>query len=627
MSTLPVLIFSIFIQKVYIFLVYPKEKSPLANTELLRYTDPMIRAPFFSSLFSRLMFFFLVVMLIPVSLLGFSYLATGRRTVENNLVEQSQTNTERAAVRLSQLIEGYRHKAYTISTNEEIVRLLEVDSPESAQPDISRIYEQLFGIMRGDTYLATASVVSTSGRTRLSTHLFPRLYDLRYQGNDTNPFFDLARAGVETASLITLRNRYVTENNTVVFMNILRKVRDTAGSVLGYVAVDILQETLSTLPAGLGFSDLILIDTENFAAYSVIHLDKQGDFSHFPELDGITFPLVLGSEAKGHNIISLVPIANTQIYLAGITDTTLIQQNIDGYLTVIILVLALGILLAGILAYFFSRSIARPIDTLAHTMHKVESGDLAARVAESDVFEIKELQRSFNTMVRQMTTLMDLTREEEAKLQEAERKALEAQLNPHFLYNTLNTVKAIAKLHKEEDILLITTKLGKLLRNAIDNRDAETSLQESFALVESYLTIQRIRFGSKLNIKIELDPAIAEVRTPKLIIQPLVENALMHGLEPKVGNWRLSVKAFRRQDQIIITVADNGVGFSRDTYPETLFEPGSHDHVGLYNIHRRLKLRYGADAGLVIDSAEDEGTIITVRIPAQEDGHAGKEVG
>ena len=585
----------------------------------------MSRSPIFTSLFSRLMFFFLVVMLIPVSVLGFSYLTTGRHAIINNLSGQSETNLERAALRLTQLIEGYRHKAYTISTNEDIIAVLENDEPQSMQQGMTRIYEQLFSIMKGDTYLATASIVSATGRVRLSTHLFPDQYDLRYQGNDTNPFFDLSRAGVDTASTITMRNRYVTQNNVFVFLNILRKVRNNSGDVLGYVAVDIFQDSISALPRGLGFSDLLLIDTENYAAYSLIHMDMHGDFSHFPELGSITFPLEAGSFVSESNIVSLIPIANTQLFLAGVTDTTMYQRNIDGYVAMILLVLAMGTILAGVLAYFFSRSIARPIDSLARSMHKVETGNLETRVAESDIWEISQLERSFNTMVKQITTLMDLTREEEAKLQEAERKALEAQLNPHFLYNTLNTVKAIAKLHHEEDILLITTKLGKLLRNAIDNRDAETSLQESFALVDSYLTIQKIRFGAKLNTVVELEDSIATTKTPKLIIQPLVENALIHGLEPKIGNWRLTIKAYRDLSDIVISVADNGIGFPDHLQYDTLFEPESHNHVGLYNIHRRLKLRYGDGAGLVIDSAKDEGTIVTIRIPLEDVSSSTKE--
>lgn len=576
----------------------------------LSYTTSMARTLLHKSLFSRLMIFFLVVMLIPVSLLGFSYLVRRKNTVANTLTEQSDTNIRWAASRLQQVIEEYRHKAYIISTNPDIIQLIASGSPQLGS---TSIYEQLFSIMHGDTYLATASAVSTLGKVRLSTHLFPEQYDLRYQGNDTNPFFDLSRASNDTVSIITMRNRYVTKNNAFVFLNIFRRIRDETGTVVGYVAVDIHQDAISSIPSGLGFSDLLLIDTDNYVAYSMLHIDKHGDFSQFAELSTITFPLAPGNTQLDNTIISLAPIPNTQLYLAGITDTAILQRSIDDYVIIVALVLALGTLLAGILAYFFSRSIVQPIEALGTSMHKVESGDLGTRVAESNIAEIRQLERSFNTMVQQITTLIDLTREEEAKLREAERKALEAQMNPHFLYNTLNTVKAIAKLHKEEEILTITTKLGKLLRNAIDNRETETTLRESFSLVDSYLTIQRIRFGEKLHVITELEEAIAEVKTPKLIIQPLVENALIHGLEPKIGVWRLSVRAQQIQSNIIITVADNGVGFSPN--PQTIFEPSSENHIGLYNIHRRLQLHYGDTAGITIDSAVNEGTTVILRIP------------
>jgi len=237
-------------------------------------------------------------------------------------------------------------------------------------------------------------------------------------------------------------------------------------------------------------------------------------------------------------------------------------------------------------------------------------------VTESRIAEIGQLDRTFNAMLGQITELLQLTREEEAKLHEAERKALESQMNPHFLYNTLNTVKAIAKLHDEQDILTITTKLGKLLRSSIDNREAEITLQDSLALTDSYLTIQKIRFGEKLQVTTHLDASLAKERTPKLIIQPLVENAIIHGLEPKLGNWSLSIEARLVAEMVVIKIADNGIGIPSGTLPQDLDELASSEHVGIYNIHRRLKLRYGDKASLVIQSIGGEGTMVILRFPA-----------
>jgi len=588
------------------------------------YTDVMEHSGPGTSLFSRLMIFFMIVMLVPVLLLAFAYFVTGSKSIENNLSERGLNDIRISASRMVALIEVYRHKAYSISVDDSITSLVQQDEEmaESAGK-LNSVYERMFSIMRGDTYLATASVVSTSGKVRLSTHLFPQQYDLRYQGNDTNPFFDLSRASGEAASLITLDNRYATRNNSFVFLNIFRRIRNNDQKVLGYVAVDIYQDTISDLTSNSGFSDIILIDKDTFIASSLVHMDKHGDFSRFPELAAITFPLNEGSFKKGDTIVSLTPIPNTQLFLAGVTDLAIYRRSIEDYVYVVGVVLALGALLAGILAFFFSRSISLPIDSLAVAMHKVEAGELETRSEESLITEIGQLQRSFNMMVQQITTLMELTREEEAKLQEAERKALEAQLNPHFLYNTLNTVKAIARMHDEKEIYAITTRLGKLLRNAIDHHEAESTLKESFELVESYLTIQRIRFGEKLHTVVELEESIRDVRVPKLIIQPLVENAIIHGLEPKVGNWRLTVKARVTGGHIVILVKDNGVGFPEDTGREDPSIADSQVHVGIYNIRRRLQLRYNGEAGLTIDSAPEEGTIISIKIPYRNKGALG----
>ena len=570
----------------------------------------------FTSLFSRLILYFIIVMLIPITLLSFYYLSTGSRTLMRNLMEQGEMNILQAANRFITVMESYRHKAYTISINPRIIEELQADSPESSSRKSSDIYEELFRLMRGDTYLASASVVSNSGKVRYSTHLFPERYDLRYQGNDKNPFFDLSRAGSGTASIITTGNRYATENNSFVMMNILRRVRDEDSQVIGYVVVDVFQEAVSHLSDTSSFSDIILIDSENFLASSLLHTDRFGDFSRFPELAAVTPPFQDISYVKDGKIVSLASIPNTSLILAGVTDSTSYRQSLEHFSLIIIMVALVGVILAGFFAYFFSRSIARPVNLLASSMQQVENGNLHAQVTESRITEIGQLDRTFNGMLGQITALLQLTREEEAKLHEAERKALESQMNPHFLYNTLNTVKAIAKLHGEQDILTITTKLGKLLRSSIDNREAEITLQDSLALTDSYLTIQKIRFGEKLQVNTHLDAALTEERTPKLIIQPLVENAIIHGLEPKLGNWLLSIEVRLVQHMVVISITDNGIGIPQGTLPDDLEKLAGSEHVGIYNIHRRLKLRYGDRASLVIHSVAGEGTTVILSFPA-----------
>ena len=158
-------------------------------------------------------------------------------------------------------------------------------------------------------------------------------------------------------------------------------------------------------------------------------------------------------------------------------------------------------------------------------------------------------------------------------------------------------------------------KLGKLLRSTIDSHESEATLAHSIALIDSYLTIQKLRYGEKLVTSIHLDPACAHIKTPKLIIQPLVENAIIHGLEPKVGNWFLAVRVEAVGRHIQITVEDNGVGFDRATLPQDLNDLAHSTHVGLYNVYRRLSLAYQNELEFSIDSTVGKGTIIRISLP------------
>ena len=559
----------------------------------------------FSSLFARLLVYFLIVMLIPFIILVFSYITIGSNVLRNTLTTQSENTIVLASARMQSLIDEYRHKTYLISTDGEVKEVITEKKDASGA-----LYEELFSIMSGDTYLATASAISKDGRVRISTHLFPTQYDVRYFSNDTTPFFEVDRLSEKNASIITTQYRYLTQTNSLVVLNILRAIRDEKNEISGYVALDVHQEAFEEVTKGLGFSDLLLIDSENYRVSSLFYAEKNGDFSLFPSLEHVSFPLSSTSYANKGSIVSIQNIKNTNLYIAGITETSWYEQALNQFGLIILFIIIVGTVIAFLVALYISRSIGGPIDRLAKRMKNVEKGDLAPLPPESSIEEFHQLESSFNEMVEQISTLLELTREEEAKVQEAERKALEAQINPHFLYNTLNVITSLAKMNKQDKIQQISVKLGKLLRNAIDNRDADVTLKESFSLVESYLTIQHIRYGNKLKATCYLDESIEDVKTPKLIIQPLIENAIIHGLEMKMGEWILEVEAKRVEETIVIRVKDNGIGFDTSSIDSLTTESSS--HIGLYNIKRRLFLRYKERATFNISSYAEKGTEVTI---------------
>ncbi|NCB01774.1 MAG: HAMP domain-containing protein, partial [Spirochaetia bacterium] len=365
----------------------------------------------FTSLFSRLLFNLMVVMLIPLFILIVTYLTLGSNALSNTLTQQGKNNIEIASQRMQSLIDEYRHKTYLISTDEEIEQVITKKKEQSGI-----LFEKLFTIMSGDTYLATASAISKDGKVRLSTHLFPDQYDVRYFSNDTTPFFDVNRLRERNASIITTKYRYLTQTNSLVLLNILRAIRDEANEITGYVALDVHQEAFEEVTKGLGFSDLLIIDSDTYRVSSLIYVEKNGDFSLFPPLAPLSFPLISDSYASKGTIVSVKLIKNTNLYIAGITETSTYEQTLNQFGLIILLIIAMGTSIAFFIALYISRSIGTPVDRLVMRMKKVEKGDLSSYPPLSSIEEFHLLETSFNEMVEQISTLLVLTREEEAKV-------------------------------------------------------------------------------------------------------------------------------------------------------------------------------------------------------------------
>ena len=570
------------------------------------------------TLFVRLLTYFLIVLLLPLLIFSGYYVFRGDKSQSRYLSEQSLGAIRRDALAVGNVLEEYRHKAYLLSTDELIVEVMRHDSPEFLNQVIHEVYPLLFSVMKGDTYLASANLVSNTGRIRLSTHVFPKLFDLRYH-TSTSELNNVIAQNLnlsQTASLITTRGHRTSENGRQVVASILRRIYDSEGTNLGYLVIDLFGEALSTgINIERFFSDLYLIDQKEFHATSLIHTDMHGSFDKFPPLLSLKGDYTPRAEQIGSTVIAVAPVANTNLYLAGTLSTVFLSRNISRWYLIFTGMLIIGVALAMIFSFLFSRSIARPIASLAMRMDRVDRSNLQTRPVKSKITEFAQLENSYNVMIDQIRMLLEQTREEQKKLSEAERKALESQMNPHFLFNTLNTIKALARINNQEEIYTITVKLGKLLRSTIDSHESEATLADSIALIDSYLTIQKLRYGEKLVTSIHLDPTCAHIKTPKLVIQPLVENAIIHGLEPKVGNWFLAVRVEAVGRQIQITIEDNGVGFDRTTLPRDLNELANSTHVGVYNVYRRLSLAYQNELEFSIDSTVGKGTIVRIGLP------------
>lgn len=327
--------------------------------------------------------------------------------------------------------------------------------------------------------------------------------------------------------------------------------------------------------------------------------------------------------------INTASIQGTDWFVTEVNARSVIMRNVYPVRRFAVVSAFLCAILGLVTTVFFVRSFVRPINDTVEVMRNAQQGDLTVRAPESRANEIDYLNQAFNEMLQKISDAMDrnsqLTREMyEAKYlqKKAQYNALYHQIRPHFLFNTLSTVSILIKSERYTEAVQSIEELSVLLRGMV-NTDKDIRLASELKIAECYLSLQERRHDS-LVFSISIDDRVADQMIPALTIQPIVENALIHGCEPNRGDMIISITARLDGDEILIQVSDNGVGINAqalrtlqgsldeiDTQPIDSEERG----VGLQNISHRLKLRYGRQYGLTIRSSPAEGTNVHIRIP------------
>lgn len=274
---------------------------------------------------------------------------------------------------------------------------------------------------------------------------------------------------------------------------------------------------------------------------------------------------------------------------------------------------------AILLASLISREISRPLKQLQRSMKEVERGNFTLTELKIDADnEISDLGTTFQIMTARIQELMhEIVREQDEK-RKSELNALQSQINPHFLYNTLDSIIWMAESGQDQEVVLMTSALAKLLRQSISNEDEIVTIEKEIAYTKSYLTIQKMRYKDQLEYEIDVEPETLQMPIVKLSIQPLVENAIYHGIKYSSQKGLLSVSVKARKEKLIITIADNGPGMEKEVADHILEKPnrkGKSGRVGVYNVHNRLQLYYGPQYGLSYESAPGVGTMVFITIP------------
>jgi two-component system sensor histidine kinase YesM len=277
--------------------------------------------------------------------------------------------------------------------------------------------------------------------------------------------------------------------------------------------------------------------------------------------------------------------------------------------------IALGSLLVAILlAWLVSRRISAPIEELRRSMQKIETGDFEIEITVQADNELYQLARDCNLAIKTIRELMlDNEREQENKRKQ-DLLLLQSQINPHFLYNTLDSIVWMCEMDDGPGAIKMTTALARFFRLGISRGSDILTLKDEAGHVESYLQIQKMRYGSRFEYSIAIEEGIRDALMLRLLLQPLVENALYHGIKPKDGPGRIEVTGRREGSNLVLIIKDDGVGMSGQVL-ERLKSHGTQVHIGLENVRERIRIFYGLEGGLSVTSTLGKGTEVRLTLP------------
>ena len=427
---------------------------------------------------------------------------------------------------------------------------------------------------------------------------------------------------------------YYLHKDVTVF-SVARLIRDPSSyQPLGIIKIDLKQDLIQDILSKTnGSNRIFILNKENQFIYpnkedkligssviSEMKMFKENNYLNIP-IDGVNY-LVVYNESSYSGVKTIM-----------LTPSAVILTEVNHLRKVVIYVVLIGIFISLVLGFILSKPLVGSIHTLRKAMENVRKGNLNQSVSIQSNDEIGQLGKGFNHMVNEIDRLVSEVYKTGLREKEAEIKALQSQMNPHFLYNTLETINMLAITKGNLEVSDMVSSLGRLLRYTVDNSSKIVTLKEELAFIHSYIAIQRVRMGEDLQYVEDIEPSLHDVLIPKLVLQPFVENAILHGLFGQGGH--IAMKAFSKNQTLDIVIHDNGRGVSAQKLAELMrsLETGqtlpskNHNGIAMPNVHERIQLLYGKQYGIEIESREQDGFSVTLKMPIQRKGSGDVERG
>ncbi|WP_121664788.1 cache domain-containing sensor histidine kinase [Metabacillus litoralis] len=551
------------------------------------------------NLFNKMFVFITLSIIIPLALLGYLSYDRSKSQLEKVTSQLLQDNLELNKKQVNRLLKDAENESEKMVTSIQLQKLLQSHPPTSYEEEkafINRI-SQLIAQLKGTygvyvfpkqmKYYPNYLELINGSDFKPSTELMLKAFNLKEKGVWYHYWDETSKKPVLTY-IRAVRSSYYYEPLGVIVL----KIPDS-----------LVREELSFPSSFKNYKTMIVDQDKNIISSenSLLYNEK-----FIPEGDWNTAETQLNDQ--GWNLITALP--NKEV-----------TGNIEQIKNFTMWIVIISIVVVTIYLAIIVRNFTIPIKALVTHMEKVRSGVLKHfHMDRSKKDEIGQLVGGFNQMITGMSELIEQTKKMESDKRKFELQTLNHQINPHFFYNTLDAIKWRAEKVDEKNIALMVTKLANLLRFSLNNNNEWTTVEREIEHAKNYLDIEKLRSNRLFKVFVQVDPTILKLEVIKLILQPIVENCIKHGISnlPE-GKGKILLTVKRIEQDIIFIIEDNGPGLNSNLVDKERNSNHVHHGIGLKNVHKRLQLHFGTEYGIIVDEDHHEGFRVIVRHPVHEE--------
>lgn len=555
----------------------------------------------------RLALYFWLFSILILGIVSYIYYQTTMQIIVEQVEDNTRLSIEQAAGYIENHIEKIQVLSDVIAQRSDIVKALESRSNMRDKGLINT-----FGtIMQSDQLIRSIAILSNDGQfiTNDST-----MFEMLSEDYTKKQWYYDALNSMQMPVLTSIRRGEFTMDKDTWVISIARQITSENGDHLGVLLIDIsyrfIEQYLDALRLGEAGYSFVITDRNQL----VYHRDSDyfNDAQKINKLVAIC-ALDAGFRDDMDLVIFKSVIDHSNWILVGLSSLNQAKQFSQQLSTTVILISLLLTVLSLLIAIILSRRVSRPVQQLEQAI--METGERLQKITvdKRAPYEVQSLTIQYNEMLTRIKALIDdLKRVEDIRRIES-IKMLQSQINPHFLYNTLDTIVWLSEFEDTQGVIEVTKSLGNMLRMGLNVEQSTISLYRELDYLTNYLTIQQYRYGDRFDYKISGQASLNDVMVPKLILQPIVENAIYHGFSDYKEGGLISIDYHKRDDKLIIVIKDNGVGYDdRAKGQQSDIQLGG---IGLENVNRRIKLICGRKYGIEITTQRNVGTLVKYTLP------------